>query len=108
MQLARGAEAANGMDVQKTMESILEQQAHAAALQAQNEIDIRELHGVLRRAIRLAVQEARHERQRRRELDARCKERSEELEAKLDRLIEALLTSRNGGGGNPGLEPAAS
>ena len=79
------------MDVEKTMELILEQQAHAAALQVQNEIDIRHLRAVLRR-----------------ELDARCEERSDELKASVDRLIEALRTGRNGGGRNPGPEPAAS
>ena len=90
------------MDVQKTMEFILEQQAQAAAQQMKNEIEIAKTEAVLHRAIRLAVQEARHERQRRRELDARCKERSEKLEGNLDRLIEALRTDRNGGGRNPG------
>jgi hypothetical protein len=96
------------MDVQKTMELILEQQAHAAVLQAQNEIDIRDLRAVLRRAIRLAVQEARHERQRRWEVDAQCNERSDELTAKLDRLIEALRVGRDGGGPKPGPESATS
>jgi len=96
------------MDVQKTMEFILEQQAHAAALQAQNEIDIRELHAVLRRAIRLAVQEVRHERQQRPEVDARCKEQSDEFEARLNRLIEALRTGRNGEGREQGPGPVAS
>jgi hypothetical protein len=89
------------MDIQKTMEFIVEQQAHAAALQAQNEIEIRQLRGVLRRDIRLAVLEERHERQRRRDLEAHCKERSDELTAKLDRLIEALAAGRNGGGRHP-------
>jgi len=96
------------MDVRKTMDFILEQQAQVFALQAQAEIEMREIRAVLRRAIRLAVQEARHERQRRREVDAQCKERSDELTAKLDRLIEALRVGRNGGGRDSGLEPAAS
>ena len=97
------------MDVQKTMDFILEQQAHTAALQAEAQIEIARIEAVLRRAVRLAVQEARRERQQRREMDARCKERSEQLDAKLDRLIEALRAGRNGGSRNPGgPEPAAS
>jgi hypothetical protein len=96
------------MDAEKAMEFIVEQLAHVVALQARNEIEIRETRAVLRRAIRLAVQEARHERQQRREVDAQCKERSDELTAKLDRLIEALRAGRNGGGSKPGPEPTAS
>jgi len=96
------------MDVQKTWDFILGQQANAAAQQAKNEIEIARIEAVLRRAVRLAMQEARNERQRRREVDARCKERSDEFEARLDRLIEALRTGRNGGGHDPGPETAAS
>jgi hypothetical protein len=97
------------MDVQKTMDFILEQQAHTAALQAEAQIEIARIEAVLRRAVRLAVREARHERQGRREVDAQCKARSDEFEAGLNRLIEALRTGRNGGSRNPGgLEPAAS
>ena len=96
------------MDVQKTMEFILEQQAHTAALQEEAQIEMREIRATLRRAIRLAVQEARHERQRRREVDAQCKARSDEFEARLNRLIEALRSGRNGGNPDPGPEPAAS
>ncbi len=55
------------MDVEKTMEFILDQLAQVAALQARS--DAR-----LDRAIRLAVWEARQERKKRREADERLDE----------------------------------
>jgi hypothetical protein len=93
------------MDVEKTMEFILEQQAQAAAIRMQHEADIAridvEMRQVdlrlrqldlkfgqvdlrLRRAIRLAVQEARAERKRRREADER-------FELKMDQIASAHL-----------------
>jgi len=93
------------MDVERTIEFILEQQAHAAAIRAQHEADmarhqsdiarhegeiarldaqLRQVDIRLRRAIRLAVQEARNERKRRQELDAR-------FDLKMDRIASAQL-----------------
>jgi len=86
------------MDVERTIEFILEQQAHAAAIRAQHEADmarheadiarldaqLRQVDMRLRRAIRLAVQEARNERKRRQELDAR-------FDLKMDRIASAQL-----------------
>src|SRR5262249_30043441 len=66
------------MDVEKTMEFILEQQAAAAVWQAKTEENMAEFSDGLKRldrrltrAVRLAVREARAERARRRELDDR-------------------------------------
>jgi hypothetical protein len=96
------------MDIQTTMDFILEQQAQVAALQMKNELEIAKIEAILRRAVRLAVQEARNERQKRREVDGRCKERTERLEANLDRLTEDMRRGRNGGSRNPGPSPEAS
>jgi ribosomal protein S7 len=79
------------MDVEKTMEFILEQLAQVTALQAKT--DRR-----LDRAVRLAVQEARQERKRRREMDERLDEKLTQLasaqlitEERLRRLIDSQL-----------------
>ena len=79
------------MDVEKTIEFILEQQAQAAAIRIQREADVARLDQEVRRvdlrqrrAIRLAVQEARNERRRRRELDTR-------LELKMDQIASPHL-----------------
>jgi len=81
------------MNVEKTMEFILAQQAQAAALQIKNEEAIGRLErhpdrtdAILRRAIRLGVREARNERRRRQELDAR-------FELKMDQLASAQFLS---------------
>ena len=79
------------MDVQKTMEFILEQTAQTAALQARadeyiarHDRDIAQINAILRRAVRLAVQEARADRKRRAEADER-------LDIKMDQLASAHL-----------------
>jgi len=83
------------MDVEKAMEFILEQTAQMNARQAQWEAqaqahlakhdgDIAKINEILRRAVRLAVQEARAERKRRREADER-------LDLKMDQLASSQL-----------------
>jgi hypothetical protein len=79
------------MDVEKTMEFILEQTAQIHAIQmkaeehfARHDRDIAEINAILRRAVRLAVQEARAERKRRREADER-------LDLKMDQLASSQL-----------------
>jgi hypothetical protein len=76
------------MDVERTMEFILEQTAQTAAMQAQAEVNfarqIAQINEILRRAVRLAVQEARAERKRRREAD-------EHLDRKMDQLASSQL-----------------
>jgi hypothetical protein len=101
------------MDVQKTMEFIVEQQAQTVAVQARHEADIARVDLRLRRAIRLAIQEALNERKRRRELDekmgqfALAQSRNEDmidrlgtkidkLSDKIDRLVDAGLHGGNG------------
>jgi predicted nuclease with TOPRIM domain len=86
------------MDVEKTIEFILEQQAQIAAMQmkaeehaarhdretARHDREIDHINSILRRAIRLGVQEVRNERKRRQELDAR-------FELKMDQIASAHL-----------------
>jgi hypothetical protein len=79
------------MDVEKTMEFILDQLAQAAALQPRTD-------SRLDRAIRLAIVETRRERKRSREMDERLDEkitqlRTEQLvtEGRLQRLINSQL-----------------
>ena len=86
------------MDVEKTIEFILEHQAQIMAMQAKAEehaarhdgeiaqLDAVTSHinSILRRAVRLAVQEARNERKRRQELDAR-------FDLKMDQIASAHL-----------------
>jgi hypothetical protein len=83
------------MDVEKTMEFILEQSAHTAAMLdqakaradehlARHDRQIAQINEILRRAVRLAVQEARAERKRRREAD-------EHLDLKMDQLASSQL-----------------
>ena len=113
------------MDVEKTIEFILEQQAHAAATQAKLAEDLARLEESfarldesfarrekladrtdrrLDRAIRLAVREARNERQRRQELDARLTAAQARHDERLDKLAEnvnAFIESmRRGGNGS--------
>jgi hypothetical protein len=77
------------------MEFILEQQAQTAAMHAQaqaqaeahfarHDRQIAQINTILRRAVRLAVQEARGERKRRREADER-------LDLKMDQLASSQL-----------------
>ena len=98
------------MDVEKTIAFILEQQAQAAAIRIEHEAEIARLDQRLRRAIRLAVQEARHERKLRREMDARfdlkmdqiaaahllTEETVKRLSDKIDRFVDASLHPGNG------------
>jgi hypothetical protein len=93
------------MDVEKTIEFILEQHAQVAVIQARHEVEIARLDAKLkwedarlRRAIRLAVQEARAERRRRREWDeelrahtVKSEEMMDRLSDKIDRLVDGTL-----------------
>jgi len=86
------------MDVEKTIEFILEHQAQITAMQAKAEEHVARhdgeiaqlnavtshINSILRRAVRLAVQEARNERKRRQELDAR-------FEIQMDQIASAHL-----------------
>jgi hypothetical protein len=85
------------MDVEKAVEFILEQTAQMNARQAQWEAQaqahfarhdrgIAQIDTILRRAVRLAVQEARAERKRRREAD-------EHLDLRMDQLASAQLAT---------------
>jgi hypothetical protein len=115
------------MDVEKTIEFILEQQAQAAAIRIQHDADIAridvEMQRVnlrlqredlrLQRAIRLAVQEARAERKRRRELNERFELKMDQLASsqllteeklralgdKIDKVVDDIR--RPGGNGHP-------
>jgi len=119
------------VDVEKTIEFILEQQAHAAAMQVKFEEDLARLEESfarlgesfarlgesfarrekladrtdrrLDRAIRLAVREARNERLRRQELDARLTAAQSRHDERVDKLAEnvnAFIESmRRGGNG---------
>lgn len=83
------------MDIEKTMEFIVEHQAHFAAMLEQSKVQaeehlakhdrqIAQINEILRRAVRLAVQEARAERKRRREADAH-------LDMRMDQIASAQL-----------------
>jgi hypothetical protein len=108
------------MDVEKTMEFILEQQAQAAAIRIQHDADIARIDVEiqredfrLKRAIRLAVQEARAERKRRREADERFDVKMDQLASsqllteeklralgdKIDKVVDDIR--RPGGNGHP-------
>ena len=108
------------MDVEKAMEFILEQSAQIHAMQmkaeehlARHDGDIAKINTILRRAVRLAVQEARAERKRRREADERLdlkmdqiasaqllsEEKLRRLEDKIDRFVDGM--QRPGGNGHP-------
>jgi hypothetical protein len=96
------------MNVEKTMEFLLDQQAHlAASLSRLNEYNIdagerhdreraalrHEMSGLraeLRRAVRLSVEEARRERERRHEMYAELSATQKLTEEKLQRLIDLL------------------
>ena len=101
------------MDVEKTIEFILEQQAHVAVQEVRFHEDLRRIDRRLDRAVRLAVREARNERKRRQELDAKVTasqarvdeafaklaEAQRATQANLDAFIDSL---RRGGNGNQG------
>ncbi|MGA3040564.1 MAG: hypothetical protein ABSF54_07235 [Bryobacteraceae bacterium] len=102
------------------MEFILEQQAQAAAIRIQHDADIARIDVEiqredfrLKRAIRLAVQEARAERKRRREADERFDVKMDQLASsqllteeklralgdKIDKVVDDIR--RPGGNGHP-------
>lgn len=81
------------MDVEKTMEFILEQLAQVAVLQAKAEERQNRTDRRLSRAIRLAVEEASRERARRRELDERLERSHAEMEEAMTRLAAAQLVT---------------
>jgi recombination DNA repair RAD52 pathway protein len=101
------------MDVEKTMEFILEQTAQIHAIQmkaeehfARHDRDIAEINAILRRAVRLAVQEARAERKRRREADDQLassqlltEEKLRMLGDKIDKFVDDMR--HPGGNGHP-------
>ena len=74
------------MDVQKTMEFILDQLAQVTVLEART--DRR-----LDRAIRFAVQEARQERKRRKEMGEILARRPPEADEKITQLVAAQLVT---------------
>jgi hypothetical protein len=84
--------AGDQVDVERTIEIILEQLAHTAVLQAQAEAESKEraarhdraierIDKRLDRAVRLGVRELRNERQRRQEMDGRWDEKMTQLAA---------------------------
>jgi len=86
------------MDVEKTMEFILEQLAHAAAHLGTVAARVEEIAAFqartdrrLDRAIRLAVEGARRERQRRKELEERLSTAAAEADEKITQLAAAQL-----------------
>jgi len=108
------------MDIEKAMEFILEQQAQIHIMQmkaeehlARHDGDIAKINEILRRAVRLAVQEARAERKRRREADERLDFKMDQLASsqllteeklrmlgdKIDRFVDGMQHS--GGNGHP-------
>ena len=112
------------MDVEKTMEFILDQMAHLAVQQAEagerqaraeerHDREISQIRGTLDRAVRLGIREARHEHRRRQALDEEITqlaashllidEKISQLaasqlltEEKLQGLIDAMRRSGNG------------
>ena len=79
------------MDVEKTMEFILEQLAHVSSQLAEVGAFQARTDRRLDRAIRLAVQEARQERQRRKELEERLSTAAAEADEKITQLAAAQL-----------------
>jgi AMMECR1 domain-containing protein len=106
------------VDIERTMEFILEQaaatEAHLAELSAsvgRHEKDMEAIRSILRRAIRAAVEEQRRERVRRQELEARFDEKitqlaaaqllAEEQTTRLRDAFENWLRRQNGNGYKP-------
>ena len=84
------------MDVQKTMEFILEQQASCDAQlnriaenQGRHDREMAEIREDLRRAVSLAIREGRAERQKRRELDVRVREMDARLKESMSQMADA-------------------
>jgi len=105
------------VDVEKTIEFILEQQANVAVQEAKFHEDLRRIDRRLDRAVKLAVRDARNERKRRQELEARITASQAASQARVDeefaKLAEAqratqaslnafLDSRRRGGNGNQG------
>ena len=98
------------MDLEKTMEFILEQQAVLSVRQLEHDREMAEIRKELGRAIRLGVREIRSERKKRQELDEKItklaaaqlvgEEKHQELQGQLAQLA-ALLQSflKNTGNG---------
>jgi hypothetical protein len=103
------------VDVEKTIEFILDMQAQAVVNQAKRDEEFARIEKFaertdrrLDRAIRLAVREVRNERRRRQELDARLTASHARVDAKFEELAEAhrateaalkaFLTGRGGNG----------
>lgn len=94
------------MDIQKTIEFILEHQAHFAtqleemrlhqlAAEERHDREMAAIRSELRRAIRLSIEEHRRERVRRHELEKQHKELTETLQ----RFIESMKQPPNGSNG---------
>jgi hypothetical protein len=93
------------VDVEKTIEFILQQAAKTDAILEQlaeshklTEAQLRQTDLLLKRAIRAAVKEARAERRRRAEGDAQLQAAQQRTEAALAAFIESM---RRGGNGQP-------
>ena len=87
------------MDIEKTIEFILQAQAHAEERHAQHDREMGEIRAELRRAVKLAVIEGRNQRRRSQELDKKITQLSAAqmvTEEKLQRLISTLERGRNG------------
>jgi hypothetical protein len=94
------------VDVEKTIEFILDMQAQAVVNQAKRDAELDRIEKVaertdrrLDRAIRLAVHEARNERALRQELDARRTASHRALEETVDRFIKSTGRGGNGSDG---------
>ena len=94
------------MDVEKTMQFLLEQQAASQARfdaamtqitesQARAQEEMADMRSYMRRAVHLAVQEARAERRRRRKADEELAVLQAETERKLQRLIDQSSSHLN-------------
>ena len=84
------------MDVEKTIEFILDQQARLQSMMIERDAAGLRTDARLDRAIRMGVQELRRERQRRQEL----KERGDDLDARLGKLadtVQRYIDSRGNG-----------
>jgi hypothetical protein len=100
------------MDVEKTIEFILQQQAQVEVHLAAISDRLDRTGARLDRAVRLGIREARAERAKRRELDAKTNRRATEFDEKITQLAAAQLVTeeklqrfidaqRGGGNGKP-------
>ena len=67
-----------------------------AGSEAQHDREIKQIRDELRRAVRLSVQEARAERKRRKDADAKLAESQAALEASLKAFIDSMRKGHNG------------